>query len=125
MGPQHSSGIFHPSLGFLINCDLVSLEARILKCRIQTSSSLLTSRQIQTTMGFTDTQIYLLLKLFDYQLLNKVSSLDLFGAMALSSSDDLESKFRFLFRLMDQNRDNFLSSSDVETLFICVSRGTV
>ena len=76
-------------------------------------------------MGFTDTQIYLLLKLFDYQLLNKVSSLDLFGAMALSSSDDLESKFRFLFRLMDQNRDNFLSSSDVETLFICVSRGTV
>lgn len=123
MGIQYSAGMLLPELRFLTQRNLAVIEARLLKHHIHCPSALLSKSDIQSILRLSETEMFQVLHAFDYRLQFKVSALDLLGAIALGAAEDLETKLRFLFVMMDSNRDNYLSRVDTEILLFCVCRG--
>lgn len=123
MGIQYSAGMLLPELRFLTQRSLPVIEARLLKHRIHCPSALLSKADIQRVLHLSEEEMFQVLRTFDYNLQFRVSALDLLGAVGLTAAEDLETKLRFLFSLMDSNRDSFLSRVDTETLLFCVCRG--
>ena len=123
MGIQYSAGMLLPELRFITQRNIAVIEARLLRFHISCPSALLGKSDIQRILQLSEVEIFQVLQAFDYKHQFKVSALDLLGAVALSSAEDLETKLRFLFRIMDTNRDNYLSRVDTEILLFCVCRG--
>jgi hypothetical protein len=123
MGIEYSSGIFLPSIKFLLSADIIRLQSRIIKYRLHCPSALLNKQQVKAILGISDMQAYIVFKLFDEQAVNRVSALDLFGAMALASEESLDNRVRFIFNLMDTDRNNCISQTDANILLFCVARG--
>lgn len=59
----------------------------------------------------------------DGERVQRVGCLDFWGALALASIGSGEDKLSFCCRLIDTNRDEYLSLNEVVILLICVTRG--
>jgi len=128
MGPQFSAGPFRKEIDPLVNLRITSLRAKLyhLDRLIDPAfeeAAFLTKKQIQIVFKLSERRVFDVFNLFDHKKTGRVSRQEFFGALALASCDTPSDKVGLGFFVADENHDNFLSLSEVETLFICATRG--
>ncbi|RYH28600.1 EF-hand domain-containing protein [archaeon] len=81
-------------------------------------------KELQKVFRFNDRQIMECIKVFSvHKTVIRIGCVDFWGALALASSGASDEKIGFCFKLMDANRDDYLSTNEVVILLICITRG--
>ena len=127
MGSQFSSGQFRNVKDF-VNLDLVRVKSLIFRFektvdRNFEEVTFMTKKQFQWTLKLSDRQTYVLFRRFDPDGFGRIPMIDVFGALALASSDNPGEKITFCFGLMDLDKDEHISAVDLTMLIRCCTRG--
>lgn len=132
MGAKHSAGPYPKGFkdNLLCNIDLKFVRGKVKqfykvkKGRMTQYNDLFISQsEVQHILKLTPRQSYELFNLLDHEKLRRIPVFDLWGALALATSNSMGEKITFLFELIDFNRDEFISALDLQTMLICATRG--
>lgn len=128
MGSHFSAGPFRKEVEPFLNIQVTSLRAKLfhldrLLDPAYEEAAFLTKKQIQLVFKLSERRVFDVFSVFDRKKTGRVSRQEFFGALALASCDTPSDKVGLGFFIADENKDNHLSQSEVETLLICATRG--
>ena len=128
MGSSYSTGPFPKEFKSLINLDLVVIRGKMYRFERSVDRNYddifyISKKQLQWTLQLSERQTYALFQRFNTFNRSKIPTIELWGALILCSSAEPREKVAFLFTLLDYNKDNCLSRTDMEILIQCVTRG--
>eukprot|EP01031_Cornospumella_fuschlensis_P034682 gene34682-41998_t len=81
-------------------------------------------KELHQVFKLNDRQVMECIKVFSvHNKVIRIGCVDFFGALALAASGASDEKIGFCFKLMDANRDDYLSTNEMVILLICITRG--
>lgn len=133
MGTNYSSGPFPLRLQSVFKeLSLTRVRALMLKFEklrrgqvdvVKRDALFLSRDEVKRLFKLKVMQVYEMFRLLDHEHLGRISVLDLWGALALSTQNSPDDKVEFLFRMMDYAKSGYLSRTDLQTLMVCATRG--
>ena len=128
MGNQFSAGAWRKEISSLVDAPIVQLRAKIFHLDrlidpAYEEKAFLTKKQVQLVFKLSDRKTFDVFNIFDPRKTGRIARVELFGALALAASDTPSEKVGLGFLVADEDKDEYLSPSDLKMLIVCATRG--